>query len=205
MKFKRIICGFVGHKPFQINEEKAQAQKAIQQARTQLGELRQEIQKIKAQLPTPPAGGPSVGTMVSYPTSATGHAIAATTTPSSAISTTYSAISTLYGTVSSSNLWYSSNAASSNADEIGAGLSGPRFNAGPFKTTMTVCARCHSVYWDCRPDGPTIATKEQLPELQPYLDWQERQAKEKRLRETNEGAEKLYRQYQVLLKLGSNE
>lgn len=68
---------------------------------------------------------------------------------------------------------------------------------------MSVCARCQGVFWTYAPNLPALATVEQIPALKEYSDWNKREAWERQQRETNEAAGKLYKQYQMVLKLAA--
>ena len=72
---------------------------------------------------------------------------------------------------------------------------------GPFNASFAICARCHHVYWKREPHLATIVDSRNMPELNDYHKFREREAIERRGRENNPLAAKLYQQYQVALKL----
>ena len=78
---------------------------------------------------------------------------------------------------------------------------GVSFVAGPVASTARICSRCHGVYWNSTIKGSYFMNAGVMPELEPYMKWQERQIWEAKQRNSNELADKLYRQYQVALKI----
>ncbi len=78
-----------------------------------------------------------------------------------------------------------------------------KISHGPFNAELGVCSRCHGVYWTADVRAPLVASD--LPELNDYVAWRKRDQWEAKQRENNETADKLYRQYQVALKLAHND
>lgn len=78
-------------------------------------------------------------------------------------------------------------------------MSGLTVTRGPYEGTMSICHRCKGVYWTVAPKASLITPH--LPELTDYNDWRKRNAWEEKQRQKNPLAAKLYKQYQVALKL----
>jgi hypothetical protein len=66
---------------------------------------------------------------------------------------------------------------------------------------MSICARCAGVYWHSAPNLPALTSSKNVPILQELFDWNKRETWERQQRETNEAAARLYKQYQMVLKL----
>lgn len=75
-------------------------------------------------------------------------------------------------------------------------------NAGPLEVKLKVCSRCKCGYWTTDLLKSWVVDANNVPELKEYLDYQERMAWEEEQRKVNPSAEKAWKSYQMLLKLG---
>lgn len=66
---------------------------------------------------------------------------------------------------------------------------------------MSICARCQGVFWTHAPNLPALASSDNVPALKELYDWNRRESWEREQRENNEAAARLYKQYQMVLKL----
>lgn len=82
---------------------------------------------------------------------------------------------------------------------------GLTINCGPTMAEAKVCSRCAGVYWNSKLNRSWLASTSAVPELHTYYKWQKRQSWEEQQRAENPLADKLYKQYQVALKLAKTD
>jgi cytochrome c553 len=73
--------------------------------------------------------------------------------------------------------------------------------ANALRSQLACCARCHSMYWHTAPHLPALLDSNNVPELKELRLWKQREQYEQEQRRTNEAAGRLYKQYQMVLKL----
>lgn len=74
-------------------------------------------------------------------------------------------------------------------------------SANALRSRLAMCARCHGMYWHTEPNLPAIVDSNNVPELKAYRVWKQRELFEQEQRRNNEAAARLYKQYQMVLKL----
>ena len=75
-------------------------------------------------------------------------------------------------------------------------------NHAPLKAELHICPRCLSVFWNVGVEQVSLCDTKMIPELADYTKWKKRNAWEEGQRGKNDVAGKLYKQYQMALKLG---
>jgi cytochrome c553 len=76
-------------------------------------------------------------------------------------------------------------------------------SANALRSRLSMCARCHGMYWITEPNLAAVVDSNNVPELKAYRVWKQRELYEAKQRETNEAAARLYKQYQMVLKLAA--
>lgn len=79
------------------------------------------------------------------------------------------------------------------------------FGNGPLAAQAYVCTRCYGVIWSGKVNPKYFDNSDNVPELKKYRKWLKRLEWEEEQRAKNPTAEKLYKQYQMMLKLAHAE